>query len=165
MFTAAYYGLLCIGEIAVGSHPVLAPDVHIATNKRKILFILRTSKTHWKNNKPQMVKIISSTRNLSDDLCPLNILKQFMRSRPSCCKLTEPLFVFTDRSHVKPEHLRSTLKLLLLRARVDPEIYSMHSFHAGRSCDLLAMGLSVETIKKLEKLGRWRSNAVFTYLR
>ena len=47
MFAAAYYGLLRVGEIAAGSHPVLVPDVHVGRNKRKLLFVLQTSKTHW----------------------------------------------------------------------------------------------------------------------
>ena len=53
VFVAAYYGLLRVGEVAKGEHPVLAKDVHIGTNKDKILFILRSSKTHCEGDKPQ----------------------------------------------------------------------------------------------------------------
>ena len=42
------------------------------------------------------------------------------------------------------------------------ELYSVHSVRMGRACDLLKLGLSVESIKKI---GRWRSNAVFRYLK
>ena len=38
LFITAYYGLLRIGEITTGSHPVKAKDVHIA--KKKIKFFL-----------------------------------------------------------------------------------------------------------------------------
>ena len=49
IFASAYFGLLRIGEVASsGSHPILARDVQIATNKKKIMFILRSSKTHEK---------------------------------------------------------------------------------------------------------------------
>ena len=34
LFASAYYGLLRVGEITKGSHPVLAPDVHIGKNKK-----------------------------------------------------------------------------------------------------------------------------------
>ena len=162
MFTAAYYGLLRVGEVTYGSHPVLAPDVHIASNKKKLLFILRTSKTHWKNNKLQFVKISSTCKITNNCHCPFNILQSYVHRRPTCRKLKEPFFVFADRSPVLPNHMRGLLKLILTEANIDANNYSTHSFRAGRSCDLLEMGLSVETIKKL---GCWKSNAVFTYLR
>ena len=46
VISSAYYGLLRIGEIAMGPHCVLARNVHVGVNKNKILFILLSSKTH-----------------------------------------------------------------------------------------------------------------------
>ena len=60
IFSTMYHGLLQIGEAASDSHPILARDVHIGTNKRKFLLILHTSKMHWKNARPQMIKITAS---------------------------------------------------------------------------------------------------------
>ena len=59
LFSTTYYGLFRISEVTAGahSHPVLAKDVQIATNKKKIRFILRSSKTHGKNSFPQIIKI------------------------------------------------------------------------------------------------------------
>ena len=57
IFCAMYYGLLRISEVAEGPHAIRATDVHIAQNKKKILFVLRSSKTHGKDVKPQFVKI------------------------------------------------------------------------------------------------------------
>ena len=37
-----------------------------------------------------------------------------------------------------------------------------HGLRAGRAVDLLRMGVSFETIKKL---GHWKSNIVYEYLR
>ena len=65
LFSTAYFGLFHVGELTTSDHPVLARDVHIGVNKRKIMFILRTSKTHWKNTRPQSVKI-SSTKKVKD---------------------------------------------------------------------------------------------------
>ena len=53
IFSASYYGLLRVSEVAAKTHPILVHDAHIATNKKKILFILRTSKTHSKSSRPQ----------------------------------------------------------------------------------------------------------------
>ena len=56
LFVVAYYGLFHIGELASSTHPVKAKDVHIGTNKNKLLFMLYTSKTHsietTEQNKP-----------------------------------------------------------------------------------------------------------------
>ena len=59
LFSTIYFGLLRISEVTseLGSHPVLAKDVHVGMNKNKFLLVLRTSKTHWKNMKPQIIKI------------------------------------------------------------------------------------------------------------
>ena len=44
LFLIAYYSMFRIGELASGTHPVKAKDVHIVKNKNKLLFILYTSK-------------------------------------------------------------------------------------------------------------------------
>ena len=80
IISTAYYGLFRIGELATGTHPVLAKDVHIGHNKNKILFVLRTSKTHWLDVKPQTVKITSTAlsphgkiHECNKKLCPFQI--------------------------------------------------------------------------------------------
>ena len=63
---------------------------------------------------------------------------------------------------MQPHHMQNCLKGILIELGENPRLFSVHSFQVGRSNDLLKLGLSVETIKKL---GRWTSNAVFKYLR
>ena len=46
IFCLAYYGLMRIGELTEGDHPIKAKDIHIGVNKDKILLVLYTSKTH-----------------------------------------------------------------------------------------------------------------------
>ena len=53
VFALAYYGLMHIGELTQGNHPVLAKDIHIAKNKDKIRLLLHSSKTHGKESFPQ----------------------------------------------------------------------------------------------------------------
>ena len=74
----------------------------------------------------------------------------------------EPFFVFRDHQPVKPCHFRNCLKTCLEACGFDADNYNTHSLRLGRSCDLYRLGLSIETIKKL---GRWKSNVVFKYLR
>ena len=84
IFSTAYFGLLRIGEVATGSHPILVNDVHVGTNKNKILIILRTSKTHTEGCFPQSIKITSVSKNQKpinnepskhwlEELCPYKL--------------------------------------------------------------------------------------------
>ena len=165
-FAAAYYGMLRISEISSGEHPIKAVDVHIANNKKKMLFVLRSSKTHGRDVKPQTVKICGGNNGYritkNRKYCPFEILQEYVKNRPTCRNINEPFFIFSDRSPVKPTHLRQLLKTILKRIGVDPSLYGFHSFRIGRGTDLYSAKISVETIRKL---GRWRSGAVYSYLR
>ena len=55
LFAMAYFGLFWVGELTLSSHVVKARDVHIARNKYKMLFVLRSSKTHARCMKPQQI--------------------------------------------------------------------------------------------------------------
>ena len=173
LFSTAYFGLLRVGEITAGSHPILAKDVHTGRNKNKILFILHSSKTHGKESKPQMVKITSTPLTNKKpkscvgseqvfSYCPYTLLKEYIKVRGHYTNLREPFFVFSDHSPVTPNQMRKCLKNILKMCGFNENLYDTHSFRSGRSTDLLKFGLSVESIKKI---GRWRSSAVFTYLR
>ena len=98
LISTAYFGLFRVGELTSGDHPVLARDVHIGANKNKILFILRTSKTHWKNSKPQLAKISSSadrkTAASTNQYCPFILLQEFLKVRGLYKSQNEPFFNF-----------------------------------------------------------------------
>ena len=113
LMSTAYFRLFRVGELTKGEHPVLARDVHIGKNKKKFLFILQTSKTHWKNSKPQTIKISSypivkfnssKVKNNYDHSlpCPYGLLQQFANIRGPYRSLNEPFFVFADKTPVKP---------------------------------------------------------------
>ena len=42
-------------------HAVRATDLHIAVNKKKMMLVLHTSKTHGLGDKPQKIKIQAET--------------------------------------------------------------------------------------------------------
>ena len=99
MIVSAYYGMLRIGEITRSPHCLLATNTHIATNKKKILFILFSSKTHGKGQKPQMIKITSTlgkgNRNCTvmdgilECLCPFKMLKDYLQIWPDARSVEE----------------------------------------------------------------------------
>ena len=166
MLLTGCYGLLRVGELTLSPHVVLADNVHIGENKKKILLVLLTSKTHGKGNEPQMIKItskpVAEQEANSQSFCPFKALSNYIQVRPKIRTENEQFFVFSDNSPVKAQHLSSYLKLMLTKLKFKSHLYSLHSLRGGRTVDLFNLGLSVETIKKI---GRWKSNAVFNYLK
>ena len=173
MISVAYYGLFRIGEITSSPHVVKAADVKIGTNKDKLMFTLHTSKTHGLGNKPQIVKISSSVEKKKhknknfrkvdavEKYCPFRILSDYLRRRKPYINESEQFFIFKDRTPVRPEAFRKLLTKLFKKLKRNPKLYCSHAFRAGRAVDMLKMGISVETIRKI---GRWKSSAVYTYL-
>ena len=121
MLSVAYYGLLRIGEVAKGDHPVLARDVQIGDNKRKLLFILRSSKTHCQSDIPQSVKIsstkvpnaqdvVDATNPDANKFCPYQLVDDYLSMRPTYARDDEPFFVFRDRTPVGTVIIAKLLK-------------------------------------------------------
>ena len=171
LFSTAYFGLFRVGELTLGEHVVKACDVHIGKNKDKLMFVLHTSKTHWFNTKPQSIKISSkineklpikghSATNCLE--CPFENLRKYLNCRKSRKDDSEQFFIFKDRSPVTPTNFRSILKKSLELLKLDASMYSTSGFRSGRAIDLAEIGISVESLKNL---GRWKSSAVFTYLK
>ena len=174
LFVTAYFGLFRVCELTMmkSLHAVRVTDVHIGTNKKKILFILRSSKTFNKGNRPQMIKI--STKGEGEErkknksllgksfgrYCPYQIIQDYINCRPNYHDPNEQFFVFRDYSPMTSLHFRSTLHLMLRLMQYNEKLYNCHSFRIGR--DLMKYGLSVETIKHL---GRWKLNIVYAYIR
>ena len=101
LFSSAYFGLLHVGELMLSEHTISVKNVHIGTNKKKILYMLTSSKTHTKGDKPQSIKITSTPIN-SDRVkrkrlmpyCPYGLIKLYITARPNVLTLLEQFFVF-----------------------------------------------------------------------
>ena len=164
LILATYYGMFRIGEVIDSPHVIKAKDVYIGTNKPKLMFILHSSKTHNPGDKPQIVKITAAAlpKNGMERDCPFQALEKYLAARPKRLNDSEPFFIFRDRSPVALTHYRKLLKQLMKLNRLDYTRYGIHGMRAGRAVDLLELGVSVETIRKL---GRWKSTSVYAYLR
>ena len=163
MFSLAYFGMMRVGEITTGNHPVKAGDIHTADNKDKLKIYLYTSKTHGRESRPQEIKIQG---RLHDDMCgnfdPYVLINNFLQMRGRYDTKGDALFIFRDGTPVKPTNFRNTLKLVLKRLNLNPKLYDTHSFRIGWATDLMKAGYSIDQIKHL---GRWKSNVVYKYLR
>ena len=167
LFSTMYFGLFRISEITHSDHVLKARNVRMGCNKNKVMFILRSSKTHGRGDKPQTIKINSiefdplgnpvDEAEVSPAYCPFHLLSEYLLLRGKRDNDEEQFFVFSDRSVVTAANLRSVLKTLLIRAGFD------HSIHARRTGDLLDLRIEFDLLRKL---GRWKSGgAIYTYLK
>ena len=168
MICLAYYGMMRVGEITNGDHTLKAPNIHLGHNKDKILIVLYTSKKHGKESRPQRIKISAiENENAAKPMtkaffCPCKTVNAFMEIRGDYIEDDEQFFIFRDGSPVLPGQFRNMLRLLLKRLGLNSALYDVHSFRAGRTVDLYKFGYSIERIKVI---GRWRSNAIYNYLK
>ena len=163
MFALGYYGLFRVGELAWSDHVMKAKDVHVGKNKRKILILLYSSKTHGAESEPQQVKITANGPvNKRLFFCPFQLMNQFMDLRGGYQKQLEPLFIFRDRSPVEPKHIRSILNTTLTNLGLRQELYGVHSLRIGRCSDLARRNVP---LTQLKLAGRWRSTAVYRYIK
>ena len=169
LLSTAYFGLFRISKL-VGEHAIQAQDVHIGVNKKKALFVLRSSKTHWFTDKPQLIKICNSDPvsnlvnpiNFRDQFCPFALINNYLDVRGQYIEDDEHFFIFRDNRPVSPSNFRTVLRTALVAAGLDYKMYGTQSLCAGCSVDMLHFGVPLLSIKFL---GRWRSNAIYTYLK
>ena len=171
IFSLAYYGLLRIGELTNGPHVMKAKDVQIAVNKEKILITLYTSKTHGAESRPQEIKISSNRSKPSANnrvrctnrlFCPFKITKRYFAMRGNYYEDDDQFFVFRDGSPVYPSHVKKVLREILKSLNFNEKLFDCHSFRIGRCSEMIKLGIPIEVVKRL---GRWRSNAVYRYIR
>ena len=60
------------------------------------------------------------------------------------------------------DQTRQLLRKMLPSFGLNAELYDMHSLRIGRASDLIKQNYSIEQVKRM---GRWKSNAVYKYIR
>ena len=174
IFCVSYYGLLCMSEVvnqqseSSSKHAIKAASVHMSVNKEKILLILYTSKTHSKESRPQQIKIMANAAIREQyrgkrHFCPFVLLRNYLQIQGGYDSPDEQLFIFQENKvDVKQCHIRSVLRICFQRLGLDPSVYGFHSLRIGQSSDMAKAGYSIEEVKRL---GRWKSNAIYKYIR
>ena len=100
LYALGYYGMLRVGELTMSDHVIKAANIHIATNKDKLLIILQSSKTHDEGCKPQKVKTESNRSErsgayLQRNFCPFALIRRFIQIRDKViANEDEPFFIF-----------------------------------------------------------------------
>ena len=141
LLSTTYFGLFRIGEVTSGSHLVKVQDVHLARNKLKVLFVLRSSETYREHSRNHSIKISSTitvtAKNVDYQYCLYKILHQYIAIRPKFKQPNESFFVFGDNSLVKPEQFRHVLKSIVQLSGFDSSNYEVHRLHMGKASDML----------------------------
>ena len=172
-----YYGLLRVGEVANSIHSIKAVNVHEATRHNRILIILYTSKTHGLESPPQKIKIVGNkaleitskhytrkyyTSNNLGKFCPVEWTQRYIQLRRKIQNDDENFLILSDGSPIPATFLRNLLREIIRQFDLNENLYDTHSFRIGRATDLFKSGVGIEDIKQL---GRWKSNAVYKYLK
>ena len=144
LFALGYYGLMRVGELTMneGNHAVRAANIHIASNKQKMLILLYTSKTHSEAVKPQKIKITALQQekggcSIQRHFCPFRLLREYVNFRGNYITADEPFFVFSDHSAVKAEQARKLLKRAISKIGLNSKHYDVHGLRIGRASDLI----------------------------
>lgn len=166
MLVMGFYGMLRVGEMASGEHPILARDIHFNHRLKKVQVILRTSKTHGLGDQPQYVKFCSQDGRVylnNRKFCPYQAVWDFMRARGPKLSNNDPFFVFSDNSPVKPYQMQAALKRALTKFHLDPTDYGIHSLRIGYATTLDHRHVALDVIRRK---GRWKqNNIVYRYIR
>ena len=167
LFALGYYGLLRVGELTKSLHTIKACDVHLGMNKDKILIILYSSKTHSIGDRPQKVKITSNKEEklehyIQRNFCSCKLVSDYLQVRGGYKSYTEAFFIFQDGTSVGADPARKLLRMCIDKIGLDSTLYDMHSFRIGQASDLIKYNYTIEEVKRL---GRWKSNVVFKYIR
>ena len=169
LFAIGHYGMMRVGELTLtdSNHAMKAKNIHVATNKDKLLIVLYSSKTHGFESRPQKIKITSnrterSGNYLHRNFCPFKLLRNYIALRGDYEQDSEQFFVFRDKTPVDANQARKILKDILKILGLNPNVYGMHSLRIGRTSDLIKFNYSISEVKLL---GRWRSNVIYKYIR
>ena len=169
LFMIGHYGLMRVGELTQGTHTVRAKNIFVNKERQKLKLYLYSSKTHGKQHRPQTIKIegnvhLAKTETKANQrrFDPYTITYDYLNIRGDYTDENEQLFIFRDGTPVKPSHMRKVMREILSGVNLDPLMYDTHSLRIGRATDMLKYGYDIEQIKQL---GRWRSNAIYQYLK
>ena len=167
LFAIGYYGMLRVGELTCSPHVLKANNVHLGRNKKKLMLILYSSKTHNEGNSPQKIKItancIERTGNYTKKhFCLLILVEKYLLTRGPFIRDDEQFFVFSDGSPVTAQNARLMLRTCISNFGLDASLYGMHSLRSGRTTDLVNFGYPLEEVRRM---GRWKSSAVYKYIK
>ena len=160
-FSLAFFAFLRVSEYTapsknnVTNRSLLVSDIRI--NAVSMIVQIRCFKTDQRGVGYTLeLHPISNNR----DICPVTNMKSYLQMRPRC--ETSQLFTHYDGSPLTCYQLSAVLKKSLQFCNVNTGHYSSHCFRIGSASTFSALGIPQNQIMAW---GRWKSNAVNTYIR
>ena len=159
----AFFGFMRIGEFSANSCHVVQDSVlkisdvkfHKSGSKMSVLITFRHSKANQAGT-PQTVCLVQSE---DVTLCPVFALHNFIEIRP---RVEGPLFCHFDTSPLTKYQFNAVLKKALAFSGLGESHITSHSFRIGAATVAFERGVPQNVI---QQMGRWRSDAVFSYIR
>ncbi|XP_061194816.1 integrase/recombinase xerD homolog [Saccostrea echinata] len=161
-YLLAFQAFLRIGELATRSansnHVLQRSDVSFRVSNGILSGVTIVMK-HFKNNTEQKPVTLHLSNSSSITFCPVKALYDYTTH---FAHTSGPLFQFMSGEPVTHHFISQQLCKLVSFIGLDPKLYKGHSFRIGAATHAASLGFSENYI---QKLGRWRSNAVRRYIR
>ena len=151
MFSMCFTFALRIGEITNSVHNIHLNQI---TMKENCLSLRFHSFKHSSNEPINKHEIATSGHTF----CTVNIMKNYLSVRG---KGAGPLFQYKNQP-VSKSHFAAVLKTICKVCNIGHKRITPHSFRIGAANHWVNQGYSDHQIMRM---GRWKSNAVFVYLR
>ena len=158
VFLVGYYASLRVGEYAVSGvdkHTLRLEDVVFLEEDglQSFMLVLNSSKC---SNLPAKLVVPAGAEG---ELCAVSALKEYLVERGNMEGL---LFKLKSGAPLRARDVNLALRRAAAAAGLDPKGFSGHSLRAGRTTDLVEMGLADTVIRQS---GRWKSDAFLQYVR
>jgi integrase len=164
IFTMLFFSFLRQSNIAPKTVKTFDPTRHLV--KADIFFappgyviFIKWSKTlqHGRHTLIPVPKITGHPH------CPVKAIRQVLTDYPTSDKKHTPLFIMpgTNDKTVTTAYLSDALSVILTSLRVDPKMYSLHSFRRGGASAAYDAGVSYTHVKAH---GTWQSDAFWQYI-
>ena len=141
------------------SRDTLRSDVRV--NTQGLLVRLKWTKTHQGSHKPVF---ISLPRIEGSILCPTRAYTQMVAAIPTR-SAASPLLYYNNKGQpptiVTTRMLAHQFQQLLVRLKLPPHVYTLHSLRKGGATLCHTMGMPLDKIKSH---GTWSSDAVWSYI-
>ena len=160
----AFFGFMRVGEFAANSKRAIQDSILQIKDIRFCLsqptglsvdIVLQRSKAN-QLGPPQLIHLYEAT---DKNLCPVHALHAFVIMRP---KHQGILFCHFDGTPLTKFQFGAVLQKALVQAGLEGQHFRTHSFRTGAATTAFEYGVPLSSIPDL---GRWRSQAVLTYIR
>jgi site-specific recombinase XerD len=154
MFQIAFAAMLRIGEITSGNqsnHNIQLQNVSLSADTLSLTLL-----TFKHSIKPITLVLRAAQGNL---LCPVQAARTYLDMRGDKHVY---FFVHADGTPISKATFRKRLNDCLLYVGISSDSINTHSFRIGGATHLANCGYSDDEIRRL---GRWRSNALASYIR